>query len=402
MTGPLRVLVAHNRYRTGQPSGEDRVFDSEVALLRAAGHRVETLVRHSDDITAMTRLQQARVIAEIPGSRRAGDALARRIATFAPDVVHLHNTFPMVTASAIRAANLAGVPVVATLHNYRLVCPSGTLYRDGRVCDDCVGRLPWPSLRHGCYRGSRVATVPLTVAMVANRRRWWDGVETFFCISAAQRAALIAAGMPADRLLVKHNFVAEPARRRTGAGDYLLYLGRLTEQKGLPLLQAAWNRVPADIRRGTPLRIAGTGDLTEAVAAWAQDRDDVEYLGLRDRAECEQLIAGARAVVVPSVWPEAFGLVVVEAMAAGVPAVGAAHGSLVELISDGVSGVLHAPGDAADLAAGLAALADPATSVRYGTAARARYLSHFTEQVGLERLLSGYRAAIRRERGAPV
>jgi glycosyltransferase involved in cell wall biosynthesis len=402
MTGSLRVLVAHNRYRTGQPSGEDRVFDQEVALLRAHGHRVETLVRRSDDIVAMTRLQQARVIAEIPGSRRAGDALARRIATFSPDVVHLHNTFPMVTASAIRAANSAGVPVVATLHNFRLVCPSGTLYRDGRVCDDCVGRVPWPSLRHGCYRGSRAATIPLTVAMVANRRRWWHGVETFFCISAAQRRALIAAGMPAERLMVKHNFVAEPAIRRTGAGEYLLYLGRLNDEKGVALLMSAWDRLPESARRATPLRIAGTGDLAGAVSAWAQGRDDVEYLGLRDRADCERLIAAARGVVVPSVWPEAFGLVVVEAMAAGVPAVGAAHGSLVELISDGISGVLHTPGDADELAAALAALADPATSLRLGAAARARYLCDFTEQVGLDRLVTGYRAAIRGQRGASV
>jgi glycosyltransferase involved in cell wall biosynthesis len=402
MTAPLRVLMAHNRYRTGQPSGEDRVFDQEVALLRAGGHQVETLVRHSDDITAMTRLQQARVIAEIPGSRRTEHALARRIATFSPDVVHLHNTFPMVTASAIRAANSAGVPVVATLHNFRLVCPSGTLYRDGRVCDDCVGRPPWPSLRHGCYRGSRAATVPLTVAMVANRRRWWQGVETFFCISAAQRRALIAAGMPAERLRVKHNFVPDPARHRSGAGDYLLYLGRLNEEKGLPLLMSAWDRLLPETRRVTPLRIAGTGDLAERIAAWAHGRDDVGYLGLRDHPECERLIAGARAVVVPSVWPEAFGLVVVEAMAAGVPAVCAGHGAPVELISDGESGLLHEVGDAASLAACITAVLDPTTSVRMGEAARVRYLDGFTEQVGLAQLVAGYRAAIGGQRGVRV
>jgi glycosyltransferase involved in cell wall biosynthesis len=402
MTDPLRVLVAHNRYRTGQPSGEDRVFDQEVALLRAHGHQVETLVRRSDDIAAMSRWAQARVIAEIPGSRRAGHSVAQRIATFRPDVVHLHNTFPMVTASAIRAANTAGVPVVATLHNFRLVCPSGTLYRDGRVCDDCVGQLPWPSVRHGCYRGSRPATVPLTVAMLANRRRWWHGVETFFCISAAQRRTLIAAGMPAERLVVKHNFVREPSTRRAGAGKYLLYLGRLNEEKGLPLLMSAWDRLPLATRRATPLRIAGTGDLADRVSVWAHGRDDVEYLGLRDRAECERLLADARAVLVPSVWPEAFGLVVVEAMAAGVPAVCAAHGALVELVSDGVSGILHEVGDVASLSACIDAVIDPGTSARMGAAARARYLADFTEQTGLARLVEGYRAAVGGERGASV
>ena len=398
----LRVLMAHNRYRTGQPSGEDHVFDQEVTLLRAHGHQVETVERRSDDIAAMSRLQKARVIAEIPGSRRAGESVATQIASFRPDVVHLHNTFPMVTASAIRAANVAGVPVVATLHNFRLVCPSGTLYRDGRVCDDCVGRVPWPSVRHGCYRGSRPATVPLTVAMVANRRRWWHGVETFFCISAAQRRTLIAAGMPAERLVVKHNFVPEPRVARSGVGEHLLYLGRLNEEKGVGLLMAAWDRLPQETRLRTPLRIAGTGELAARVSGWAAGRDDVEYLGLRDRAECERLIAGARAVLVPSVWPEAFGLVVVEAMAAGVPAVGAAHGSLLELVSDGVSGILHEVGDAGSLSACIDAVSDPATSARMGAAARARYLAHFTEQTGLARLVEGYRAVIRSERGASV
>jgi glycosyltransferase involved in cell wall biosynthesis len=394
MTAPLRVLVAHNHYRSSQPSGEDQVVAREVAALRAAGHDVATFDRYSDDLEGMSGLGRARVIAEVPGSRRAAADFRAAVRQFRPDVVHLHNTFPMVTASVITAATDLGVPVVATLHQYRLICHSGTLYRDGRICDDCVGRAGLPGIRHGCYRGSVAATVPMAVAMLANRRRWRTGVERFFCISAAQRDTLVRAGLPADRLTVKHNFVPEPAHRRTGPGSYLLYLGRLTEEKGVRLLMAAWDRLAAAGGVGVPLRIAGSGDLAAEVAAWVRGREDVEYLGLCDRARCEQLAAGARAVVVPSVWPETFGLVVVEAMAAGVPVVAAAHGAFVELIEENVSGLLHEPGDVASLSDALGVIADPDRALRMGTAARTRYESAFTTEIGVARLVEGYRAAM--------
>ncbi len=352
----LRVLVVHNRYRSEQPSGEDRVVDQETALLSAAGCQVEMFSRHSDDIVAMSALRKARVIAEIPWSTRSARDFTGCLRAARPDIVHLHNTFPLVTASVIRAANAAAVPVVATLHNYRLVCPPGTLHRAGRTCDDCVGRLPWPSVRHGCYRDSAAATLPLTVAMLEQSAAVVAGAwRGFFCISAAQRQLLVAAGMPAERLVVKHNFVPEPAVVRDGAGDHVLYLGRLTQAKGVALLMAAWDELTQRQALEIPLLIAGSGDLERDVAAWAAGRSDVRFLGMRPRDECAGLLARARAVVAPSEWPEAFGLVVVEAMAAGVPAVAAAHGAFVELITDGESGLFHEPGDVASLCAALRA-----------------------------------------------
>ncbi|HEX3613432.1 MAG TPA: glycosyltransferase [Sporichthyaceae bacterium] len=393
---PLRVLVVHNHYRSEQPSGEDRVVEQEIALLRGAGVQVAEFTRHSDDIAAMSAVGRARVIAEIPWSRRAGRAFAARLRQVRPDVVHVHNTFPMITASVIAAANDAAVPVVATLHNYRLVCPPGTLHRAGRTCDDCFGRaFPWPAVRHGCYRDSGPATLPLAVATALNRRRWWTGVDRFFAISAAQRQLLVAAGMPADRLLVKHNFVPAPPVVRADAGEYFLYLGRLAEAKGVRLLMAAWDRLTADgTGAGLPLVIAGSGDLEAEVTAWAGDRPDVRFLGLQNRDECARLTARARAVVTPSEWPETFGLVVVEAAAAGVPAVAAAHGAFVELIDAGQSGLLHEPGDPDALCAALRTVADPATSVRLGQAARARWSAGFSEPVATARLLAGYRGVL--------
>jgi glycosyltransferase involved in cell wall biosynthesis len=288
------------------------------------------------------------------------------------------------------------VPAVATLHNYTQVCPPGTLQRDGRPCTKCVGSaVPLPAVRHGCYRNSRLATVPLAVGLSVNRRRWWTGVERFFCISAAQRDVLVRAGMPAERLTVKHNFVPDPGVRRTAAGEYVLYLGRLAEEKGVRLLMAAWESIAAGGSLGVPLVLAGAGPLQDEVTRWAQGREDVRYLGLRGPAECRDLVARAAAVVAPSTWLEAFGLVVVEAMAAGVPAVAAAHGAFGELVEDGVTGLLHRPGDPESLASCLRrVVAAPARNRELGEAARRRYERDFTPSVGLDRLLAGYRAAI--------
>ncbi|MFJ5807578.1 glycosyltransferase [Streptomyces sp. NPDC093093] len=391
----MHVLVVHNRYASAQPSGENKVVDQEVGLLREAGHRVEVFERRSDDIAARSLVSKAALPFLVPWNPAVRAELAARLRGERPDVVHVHNVFPLLSPAVLAACADAGVPAVATLHNYTQVCPPGTLQRDGRPCTECVGAAPLPAVRHGCYRDSRLATVPLAVSLSVNRRRWWTGVERFFCISGAQRDVLVRAGMPADRLAVKHNFVPEPGTVRTGAGEHLLYLGRLAEAKGVRLLMAAWDEIAAGGGVGVPLVVAGTGPLEREVAAWAAGRDDVRYVGLYDEAQCRQAIARSVAVVAPSTWLEAFGLVVVEAMAAGVPAVAAGHGAFVELVEDGVSGLLHRPGETASLAACMREVAaEPDRNREMGRAARRRYEQGFSPAVGLERLVEGYRTAI--------
>ncbi|MEY9988425.1 glycosyltransferase involved in cell wall biosynthesis [Streptomyces sp. V4I8] len=392
----MHVLVVHNRYASAQPSGENKVVDQEVELLREAGHRVEVFERRSDDIAARSLLGKAALPLLVPWNPAVRAELAARLRTERPDVVHVHNVFPLLSPAVLAACADAGVPAVATLHNYTQICPPGTLQRDGRPCTECVGSAaPLPAVRHGCYRNSRLATVPLAISLSVNRRRWWSGVERFFCISAAQRDVLVRAGMPAERLTVKHNFVPDPDDRRSGAGEHLLYLGRLAEAKGVRLLMAAWDVLAADGAVGAPLVIAGTGPLEREVTAWAAGRDDVRYVGLLDPAECQKAIAQSVAVVAPSTWLEAFGLVVVEAMAAGAPVVAAGHGAFVELVEDGVTGLLHQPGEPASLAACIRRIAaEPALGREMGQAGRRRYEQGFSPAVGLERLVEGYRTAI--------
>ncbi|MFF4353598.1 glycosyltransferase [Streptomyces sp. NPDC001530] len=392
----MHVLVVHNRYNSAQPSGENKVVDQEVALLRAAGHRVEVFERRSDTIADRSLLGKVAVPLLVPWNPAVRTELAARLRTERPDVVHVHNVFPLLSPAVLAACADAGVPAVATLHNYTQVCPPGTLQRDGRPCTECVGSaVPLPAVRHGCYRSSRLATVPLAVSLSVNRRRWWSGVERFFCISAAQRDVLVRSGMPAERLAVKHNFVPEPGTCRASDGEHVLYLGRLAEAKGVRLLMAAWDEIAASGGVGAPLVIAGAGPLEPEVTAWAAGRDDVRYVGLLDPAECQKAIARSVAVVAPSTWLEAFGLVVVEAMAAGVPTVAAGHGAFVELVEDGVTGLLHRPGESASLASCIRRIAaEPARNREMGQAARRRYEQGFSPAVGLERLVEEYRTAI--------
>ncbi|MDQ0765933.1 glycosyltransferase [Streptomyces canus] len=391
----MHILVVHNRYGSAQPSGENKVVDQEVELLREGGHRVEMFERRSDDIGAMSLLAKVAVPLRVPWNPAVRTELATRLRTERPDIVHVHNVFPLLSPAVLAACADAGVPAVATLHNYTQVCPPGTLQRDGRPCAECVGSTPLPAVRHGCYRNSRLATVPLAVSLSVNRRRWWSGVERFFCISEAQRDVLVRAGMPAERLAVKHNFVPDPGTCRVGGGEHLLYLGRLAEAKGVRLLMAAWDEIAASGGVGVPLVIAGTGPLEAEVTAWAAGRDDVQYVGLYDTAECQKAIARSVAVVAPSTWLEAFGLVVVEAMAAGVPIVAAGHGAFVELVEDGVTGLLHQPGESASLAACIRRIAaEPARNREMGEAARRRYEQGFSPTVGLDRLVDEYRTAI--------
>jgi glycosyltransferase involved in cell wall biosynthesis/SAM-dependent methyltransferase len=342
----MRVLVVHNRYRSASPSGENRVVDQESDALLRAGHEVEHFERQSDDIAGFSLREKAIIPGQVVWSPSAAREIGRVLASFKPDVVHVHNLFPMISPSVLQACRRHLVPAVVTLHNYRQICPSGDLFRDGRICQDCVGRLPLPSIRHGCYRDSAAATAPLAVADVTTRRTWQTLPSAYVFISESQRQLFSSLELPMQRCFVKHNLVF-PMNGDGTTEPVIVYLGRLNEEKGVPLLMKAWDRSAPN---GLRLVIAGGGPLEAEVSDWARTRPSVEDAGLLNRDECISLLARARAAVVPSQWLEPFGLVVAEAMSAGVPSIAPAHGAFPELITDGADGVLYPPGDVDALA----------------------------------------------------
>jgi glycosyltransferase involved in cell wall biosynthesis len=391
----VRVLLVHNRYRSAAPSGENRVVDTEQAALAAAGHEVELFGRSSDDIEGWSRAKKATLPARVIWSRETRRDLAAAIAGFAPDVVHVHNTFPLLSSAVLYACRDSGVPVVATIHNYKLACASGDFFRQGAVCHDCAQGLPVKGALRGCYRDSRAATAPVAVAMTAHRPAWRSLVSAYIFISAAQRDLLAGLRLPADRVFVRHNLIPQRAAPRAEREPVVVYAGRLDEAKGARLLMAGWDSYRAGAGDGgLRLVIAGAGPLEQEVAAWAATRPSVELVGQVDRDRCSDLMARARGVLLPSAWEETFGLVVVEAMAVGTPPIASGHGSFTELISSEVDGVLFRPGDPADLGRVINDLeTSPDQFEKYGAQARMTYERRFDPQRSMDSLLEIYRYA---------
>jgi glycosyltransferase involved in cell wall biosynthesis len=330
----MRILLVHNRYRSTAPSGENRVVDQEREALTALGHDVGIFERHSDELEQWPAWKKATLPARVVWNPASKRDLAQTLQTFRPDVVHIHNTFPVLSPSVLYACRDADVPVVITLHNYKLLCASGDFYRDGSVCHDCAGGNPVPAVSHGCYRGSKLATATTVLNTRSHRRSWRNLVSAYLFVSESQRKLLAGMDFDPDRSFVRYNYVpydgpVAGARRRQ-----VTYVGRLDAPKGAPLLMKGWDayrEIAGD--DALQLVIAGGGPLLDEVTAWAADRPSVELRGLMSKPEVFQLMRESRAVVLPSEWEETFGLVVVEAMAVGVPLLASAHGSFPELVT---------------------------------------------------------------------
>lgn len=392
----MRILLVHNRYRSGAPSGENRVVDQEGAALEALGHEVIRFGRSSDEIEQWSVAKKASLPARTIWSRETSRDLKAVLREHRPEVVHVHNTFPLLSAAVLYACRDARVPVVATIHNYRLSCANGTFFRRGAVCHDCADGLPVRAVVHGCYRESHAATAPVALAMSAHRHAWRSLVSAYVFVSASQRDLLRGSGLAPGRVFVRYNLIPRRGRPQTARTPSVVYAGRLDEPKGVRLLMAGWDcYLEKSGEPGLKLAIAGGGPLGGEVAAWASTRPSVDVKGPLSSERCAELIAQASAVVLPSVWEETFGLVAIEAMAAGVPPIAAGHGSFTELITPGVDGMLFSPGDPAAL--GLA-IADVETSPEryeaYGDLARKTYEERFDPQRSVEELLAIYRWAI--------
>ena len=399
----MRILLVHNRYRSDVPSGENVVVDDEAGLLEEYGCVVERLELSSDDIASWPLHRRAslplRVVWSREGDRLVGDAIAR----FAPDVVHVHNTFPLFSPSVLRAARRSGTAVVQTLHNFRPLCPAATFFRDGAVCEECLGRLPLPALRHGCYRESRTLTAPLVAMSSVHRlaETWRRCVDLSITPSDFTRRKYLAAGWPESRLAVKYNTVRDPGAPRVGPGSGFVCISRLGPEKGVELLLDAW-RV-AFPRGEALLTILGSGVDEAEIRRRAAVTPGVELRGQVSRSDAAAALAGARAVLVPSRCYEGFPRVVAEAFAAGVPVVASRLGALAEIVEDGVTGLLVRPGDpvAAAQAVGVLERSDE-MSCKLGRSARDAFRLTLSGAATTRRLIQLYErvVAARARRGA--
>lgn len=379
------VLMVHCFYQ--QPGGEDTGYRADASTLEQFGQRVERFELHNDEINGMSRMTAAvRAI----WNRDAAERIGRRVRETGARVVHFHNTFPLLSPAVYGAARRAGATVVQTLYNYRLVCPSALMLRDGRPCDLCVGRrVPTPAIRHACYRDDRAATAVVAAMLVTHRAAgtFARDVDAYVAVSNFVRDTVVRGGLPAARVHVKPNHVTEDLGAGVHDGDYALYVGRLSEEKGIDVVLDAWRRLPSNV----PLRIVGDGPLAPAVAAAAQADPRITWEGRQPMDVVARHMRSAWLLLVPSICYDTSPLVLPEAAAAGLPVVGSRIGGIPEGIDEGESGVLVEPGDAAMLADTVTRLHARPEQVRaMGRAARTRFERRMSAAPAYDRLLQIY------------
>lgn len=381
----MRIVVCHNYYQ--QPGGEDQVFRDEVALLEAHGHRVVPFVVHNDTIHGRSKLK---VALETIWNQRAAAELATVVRLERAEVVHFHNTFPLISPAAYQAVRSTGAAVVQTLHNFRLLCPGATFTRDGHICQCCMGKtVPWPAVAHGCYRGSRSGSTVLAGMLVTHRllRTWNRTVDRYIALTEFSRQKFVEGGLPQERVVVKGNFVTMPPAIGPGQGGYALFVGRLVLEKGLDTLFEAWKQLAGAV----PLKIVGDGPLAPYVEQNASQAPAIEWLGPRPHTEVQQLLREAAFLILPSTWFEGFPKILVEALAVGTPLVASRLGAMAELIEDGCTGELFEPGSAEDLARKVRQLVDdPPRLARMRKAARQCYEDKHTAENNYRQLLAVY------------
>ncbi len=394
----MRILLVHNYYGAAAPSGENVAFELERDLLSRSGHEVRTFVRHSDELRSRGWVGTLKGAAATPFNPWARAAVRRLAKEFRPDVVHAHNTFPLISPAIFPPLGRLAARVL-TLHNYRLFCPAAIPVRQGRTCTECLDqRSVLPSLRYGCYRGSRAATLPLAlgVALARARSLWQRHVEAFIALTEFQRDLLVAAGLPAERVFVKPNFypgrpeVLAWPRRRAGA----VYVGRLSEEKGVRHLLEAWRAWGPE---APPLRIVGDGPLRRALEEQvrAGGMTTVAFLGQLEPRAAEAEIATARLLLLPSIWFEGFPMVLREALALGTPAAVSDIGPLPGLVEQGRAGVVFRPGDPASLLEQVhRAWLEPGGLEARGAAARRAFEEKYSEAENLRILMGIYQQAM--------
>lgn len=391
----MRILQIHNKYRPGW-GGEDTVADLEADLLLANGHEVERLSVWTGELEGASLLKIIGAGFGTVWSFR-GYRLARKaIESFQPDIVHVHNFFPLLSPSVYWAANAAGVPVVQTLHNYRLTCANALLLRSDKPCEECVGRFPWAALRYRCHSSSFFRTLAVTSMNVIHQ---WAGtyrnkVQAYIALTGFSKEILVRAGLPGNRIFIKPNFTAEPAVLVSLRSQTVVYAGAINRAKGVHLLLNAWAKLkPPNYK----LIILGDGPEREILQSTYSGESTIQWLGSQPRKAVLEYISSSRWLVLPSLAYENFAMSVLEAFSVGTPVIVPGHGAFAAIVSDKQDGLHFAAGDESSLAETLhlSLKADASTWAKYSEAARTKFLRELTAESGYRQLLNIYENAMK-------
>jgi len=394
----MRVLLLHNRYQLA--GGEDGVVQAEKSLLEVNGHQVSLLEVSNHDIKNPWDKATTAVMAIY--SYPAKQQVSSEIARFSPDVVHVHNFFPLLSPSIYDACREHGLSVVQTLHNYRLACPKAIPFRDGKICEDCIGELvPWHSVVHSCYRNSRVQSLVVAAMNTWHRLRgtWQERVDAYIVFTQFQKGKMVQAGLSAEKLYIKPNFVfaSNSLNQTDERGNYLLFVGRLSEEKGVSVLIDAYLQNNLCI----PLKIAGDGPLRKILEQTVKNssgKNAIEFLGFQDKHKVLSLMYNAQFLIFPSIWYEGFPLTIAEAFACGLPVIVPKLGSMAEIVEDGVTGLHFEAGNSADMAAKIQwATTNPETMITMGKKARLVYEAMYAPEANYQQLIAIYEQVINKK-----
>jgi len=385
---PMNVLMLHNTYQIR--GGEDESFDTECRILRDSGHFVETIHLHNDSIKETGAIT---VALRSIWSRPSYELVDRKLRGHPFDVMHVQNFFPLLSPSVYAAARKNGVPVVQTLRNYRLLCPGTLLFRDGHVCQECVGKtVKYPSVLHACYKKSRLGS--FTVATMSGVHSllgtWQKDVDLYVSLTEFARKKYIEAGIAPDKIVTKSNCVYPDPGAGFGEGGFVLFVGRLSMEKGIGTLLSAWER----LRPPCVLKIVGEGPASAELRASSRNTPNIEWLGLKTASQVHDLMGAATVTVFPSEWYETFGRVAIESFAKGTPVIASRIGALAEVVNDMRTGLLFDVGNAADLAEKLAwCFHHPDELKAMRLVARQEYEQKYTAAANCKRLMECYELA---------
>lgn len=382
----MKILQIHNSYL--HDGGEDRVVRVEAAALEGAGD--EVVVAHTANPNRFGAQSASYALA--PWNPKSARWITEMVDRHAPDLAHVHNTWYRLTPSVITALKRQAVPVVMTVHNYRMMCANAVFFRDGSPCTDCLGRQPWRSVVHRCYRDSAAQSLIAAGTIALNRamKTWEHGVDRFVVSTRFVEDRLIDAGFPRDRIRLVPHLVpdAGPRPHPPSASPTVVYVGRIDHGKGLETVFEAWRSVPEPLE----LLVVGDGPLRTSLEALKVPR--VRFLGWQDRVNVERIMRTSRAMVFPSVYYETLGLSLAEALAAGLPVIAGSVGTRPEILGNDGAGWLVGPTDADMWEEALRALADDDAVDQAGTAARSRYESAFAPALALQGLRAVYRELV--------
>ena len=388
----MRILLVHNYYGSSAPSGENKVFEAEKAMLERCGHEVTVYTRHSDEIRCGNAIK--RILGKIKGALCTlgnpftARAVAKKCREFKPDVVHFHNVFPLISPLAVRAASKYA-PVVMTLHNYRTACAAGVPTRDGKVCSLCLDkRCVCDGIKHRCYRGSLLATLPLAMSITLYREKLARWVARFIALSEFQRQKMVDVGFPKEKIAVKGNFISRAERAEcVEKKDQIMYVGRLSPEKGVSTLIEAWRII--GLSTGCKLILIGDGDNRREYESLAFGLG-VEFMGNKSNDVVREGIATSKAVVLPSERWEGMPMTILESFAEGTPCVVSDLGALPEYIRNGGLGEMFKPGDAESLAAAIKRLLSRPDYDEMCAAARQEAETKYSEEANYKMLMRIY------------